>query len=695
MSNNEFYKSNEYNKTSEYQHFPAEMYLNNNEINFSGLEKSNTGQEITTNQETKLNKKTKDDSKNIFNKIFDGIKSIATTAVVAVASVVATTTFVTTKPDIDLLHLSNGSNYVEYSISAKEIEEDIDYFIVISTTNESDIEFEITSDGIYENSVEGLKPEWEYKISVIGKDEFLGKVTYFEQKFQTTSDDNIEPDLPNHFDGNYLKPNIDDAIITWDSQNQNYNISLDITCEEMNESYFYKLVAYDEKNNILSSYKDTKSANSILKIDKNATNCSIFFEIYATNGIDTKLIENIEIGEIDLSTPTLDITNVTVSGANILEINYDFDAKNYSEKNIDNLLFSISYSDNNREVIELTYDELILGKKIINISGNISSITINSSFNFNNNQFSREVVGEEKVFELKNDFEINYSIDTYNQYIILKPVGLFGDATHIAVTTSENTESEPYDLFYDILIPYKNSGEITLTYYLSNESGEILSSEQTITVNTTFERMNYNFNYKNPSDVGITYNSNGSINLYIDTNFTCEDADVYYQIKLTNYESNTTLYYSFKEELAIITNLPNTNYGITYDVCKDINDIQYIFMNVTPSGTINETYYDYTIRGMIFEKECQLTLAYYNTIFDLSSVKVVGSNNEEIVLTEADFTNNEENYNYETILTFSEEISSATIYIKCNQYYQGLEVVDESQIIGSRYLEIQFTIYAE
>ena len=362
MSNNEFYKSNEYNKSSEYQHFPAEMYLNNNEINFLGLEKSNTGQEITTNQETKLNKKTKDDSKNLFNKIFDGIKSIATTAAVAVASVVATTTFVTTKPDIDLLHLNQGSNYVEYAISAKEIEEDTDYFIVISTTNESDIEFEITSDGIYENSVEGLKPEWEYKISVIGKDEFLGTVTYFEQKFQTTSNDNTEPTLPNSFDGHYVKPNIDDAIITWDNQNQNYNILLDITCDEMTENYFYKLVAYDENNNILSSYKDTKSANSTLKIDKNATICNIFFEIYATNGTTTKLLENLKIGKIDLSTPSLNITNVTVTSANTLEINYDFDTKNYSAENIDNLLFNISYGDNN-QIIELDYAELILGKK--------------------------------------------------------------------------------------------------------------------------------------------------------------------------------------------------------------------------------------------------------------------------------------------------------------------------------------------
>ena len=301
MSNNEFYKSNEYNKTSEYQHFPAEMYLSNNDINFTGIENPNTGQEITTNNtNTKHNKKTNSSSKSLLNKIFDGIKSIATTAVVAVASIVATASISVAKPDIDLLYFSHGSNYVEYSISAKDINENSDYMLVISTTNEKDIEFEITSDGIYENRVDGLKPEWEYKISVIGKDDFLGTITYFEKKFQTT-----------------------------------------------------------EINN------------------------------------------NTELEQ----TPTLDIKDVTISGANTLEITYDFDAKTYNSENINNLLFNISYGDNNNQIVEISYDELVLGKKTLNISENISSITINSSFIFTNNQISKEIVSEEKVFELNNNFE--------------------------------------------------------------------------------------------------------------------------------------------------------------------------------------------------------------------------------------------------------------------------------------------------
>ena len=481
MSNNEFYQSNEYNKTSEYQYFPAEMYLNKNDINFTGCEISNVGQEITTtNTNFKHDRKTKDTSKNLLSRIFDGIKSIATTTAVAIASIVATTSIAVAKPDIDLLNINHGSTYVEYSISAKDIKEDSDCLIVISTTNEEDIEFEIEGDGIYENRVEGLKPEWEYKIAVIGEDDFFGTITYFEKKFQTTKTENYvepeqppepEPDLPDYFDGNYVKPNIDDAIITWDNQNQNYNISLNIICDEMSEKYFYKLVAYDKNNNILSSYKDTKNANCILKIDKNAIICNIVFEIYATNETETRLLESTEIGIIDLSIPILEITNVAISGANMLEITYDFDANNYNAENINNLLFNISYGDNNNQTIEMHYDELVLGKKILNISENISSITINSSFNFINNQISREVVSEEKVFELDNDFEIQYSIDVYNQNIVLKPVGIFGNATHIVVSTSENLKNELYGLFYDIIIPYENSGEIMLTYYLSNESG--------------------------------------------------------------------------------------------------------------------------------------------------------------------------------------------------------------------------------
>lgn len=706
MNSNEFYTSKEYNKTSEYKNFPAEMYINNNDINFSGLEKSNTGQEITTNTNSLSNKKIKDNSKNLFNKIFDSIKSIATTAAVAVASIVATTSFITTKPDIDLLYLNNGSNYVEYSISAKDIKEDSDYYIVISTTNENDIQFEMSGDGIYENKVEGLKPEWEYKILVTGKDEFLGTVTYFEKTFQTTKLDNLieptpepepepEPVLPDYFDGQYVIPNIEDALITFDNEEQTYNISLDIICDEMSQNYFYKIVAYDENNNILSIYKDIKNANCILNIDKNTSICNIFFEIYATNGIETKLLESTEVGTINLSTPTLNITNVTISGANMLEINYDFDAKNYNAENITNLLFNISYNDMDSEVIEINYDELVLGKKVISVLGNINFISIYSSFNFTNKYISREIISEEKVFEFNNDFEIQYSVDIYNQYIILKPIGLFENVDYISVSTSETQRAEVFDLFYDIYIPYRNSDEITLTYYLTNESGEILSAEQTLVVDTNFEIPNYTFNYKNPNDIGVTYNSNSSINLYIDTNFMCEDANVYYQIKLTNYESNLTLYYTFKEDLAIITNLPNTNYEITYDVCKEVNGITYNLFNVTPSGTVNEIYFDYVVSAEIYENNCNILLNYSNAILDLSNVKVVGSNGEEIILTENDFTDNTENYNYSVDLNFSEEIESVTIYIKCNQYFYIFDEIEPSKIIGSLYYNLHQTFYAQ
>ena len=44
----EFYRSNEYNTTTDYKHFPAEMYLEKREIGETGKEYASSGAEITT-----------------------------------------------------------------------------------------------------------------------------------------------------------------------------------------------------------------------------------------------------------------------------------------------------------------------------------------------------------------------------------------------------------------------------------------------------------------------------------------------------------------------------------------------------------------------------------------------------------------------------------------------------------------------
>ena len=118
MNNGEFYSINEIKKISEYKYFPAEEYKSKYEVNPSGKEQAKSGSEVTTLQKKKLDTKLNPDgtSKTVIDKIFNSIKTIATTATVAVTAVVVTTTLVINSPKVDLKSLDVGSDFVEYEM---------------------------------------------------------------------------------------------------------------------------------------------------------------------------------------------------------------------------------------------------------------------------------------------------------------------------------------------------------------------------------------------------------------------------------------------------------------------------------------------------------------------------------------------------------------------------------------------------
>jgi hypothetical protein len=191
----EFYYSKEYNVTTEYKAITAEVYTISKEIGDTGEEIAKSGEEITTISKKAVTKKK--DSQSLVKSLLNSIKGVAVTATVAVAAVVGFTT-VTPSPKVDLLELNVGGTYVEYAISVAEMQSELQYYVVISTSNEEDMRFLVESEGVYNNKADGLKPEWEYSLSFVSYDETWGERVYFEKTFQTTekTDDYPEENYP-------------------------------------------------------------------------------------------------------------------------------------------------------------------------------------------------------------------------------------------------------------------------------------------------------------------------------------------------------------------------------------------------------------------------------------------------------------------------------------------------------------------
>ena len=245
-------------------------------------------------------------------------------------------------------------------------------------------------------------------------------------------------------------------------------------------------------------------------------------------------------------------------------------------------------------------------------------------------------------------FSVDVLVSLTDRALSFYPIGITGGAEYMSITSSAAPDS-PESLWLE---------------------GEVLSDKVELTVDTsvTAPKPDYNFVYYNPGEITVTYNDDGTVNMYIPTQFESEDESVYYQI---TYGGNR---YVSREPIARIEYVEDESYPITYDVCVDIDGVQYSIYRVSPCGTANESwlYFDRYLEGntltLSFDKELMF--------LDLDSLRLVSDTGEEILLSESDFTYNEEYGNHELTVEFAEIPESVVIYFMANPYYNEKESID-------------------
>lgn len=572
----EFYCANEYNATSEYKHFPAEIYKISKEIGDAGTETADSGAEVTTlqkNDKKKPAKKSGDN--NLVNKIFNSLKGVATVSTVAAVAVLGAST-IATPPKVELLHFSVGGDYVEYQISVEELQDDLRYCIVVSTSNEADKEFAVEEGGVYENKVDGLKPKWEYSLAFVGYDEYLGKTTYFEKTFQTTT------------------------VITQE--------------------------------------------------------------------------------------PEMAVSNVTLSGLN--EIRVDFWHAELDETCVAEL--HVDCGEGFEQVIvPITNRELALGYVTVPVAENAVSVLVKPVIRYGENEKTLEGMSYEHAFD--NSLDADVSVNLKNASVTLYLKGISGGATHVNVmdaqTGQEITKQELYENY--ITFNYEEGDALQYKVFLSDEAGNVTTGAFETTVNTVQQDVGeYVFNYKNPGAVGVTYNEDGTINVYIPTDFEAVDERLYYQVTLGNRR------FQSREPIFVAEGLPNESYGLTYELCYNENGIQYSIYYVSVSGVVNEYASEPLTGATVADNSVNLSIyEYHAETIDLNSIRLVSSAGEEILVTETDFVYNEEYGEYTCTISFENDFEFVELYERRSPFGANMEGIDG--YIGSVWVDTSMTIYKE
>ncbi len=513
--------------------------------------------------------------------MFNSLKGVATVATVAVVAVVGSSAIASSTPKVELVNFEVKNTSVQYEMSIDDIDYNKEYSIVISTTNEEDIEFEVLDNGTYENVVEGLKPEWEYSLSFVSFDEYLGKTVIFEKVFQTFKESNAPPIEPNY---------------------------------------------------------------------------------------------------------QLTVTDISLVGLDQAEVYFDFD--NLDETCSD-IYFELEYSsDVEKDLIYLKESDFIKGYVTVYINGDYTSFSLTPIIEYEDGQKQKEFASYNHTFENVLDTEAFVNTQSGEVNFYLKT--LSNGASRVVVEDVITGEIVYEDkLYFQPTVYYNENSPSTLNYkvYLVNDDGLKVSNDCLKTIDTTSTlNSDFVFNYKNPGDVGITYNNDETINVYIQTDFSSDNEDLYYQIKLGE------MRFKSREKIFEAIGLYNDSYSLIYDVCIDVNGVQYSIYNVYPSGAINETNANTVIEYDIFENGVEIYFdSFYLDCIDLDSFRLISSAGEEILPLKTDWVFNEDTGLYSYTATMQNEFEYIDLYARFTLYATQMERIEEYE--GSIENDFYTTLY--
>ena len=293
------------------------------------------------------------------------------------------------------------------------------------------------------------------------------------------------------------------------------------------------------------------------------------------------------------------------------------------------------------------------------------------------------------VFE--KSFKINdFSIDYQNGYALVDIELNAPETYELRYYTSLNSEPQ-YLYASDASYIDFPDGETTYYFYMIDEEGNVVSEVKEYKVNT-IESIPYTFQYSNPSEITVTYNDNGTVNAYMDTHFSCEDEDVYYEIKLTDYAYSNVSYISQNRYASIEEYMDYNGRGVTFKVFKEIDGIKHCFMVVTPSGTLepNNTMMNYEY---FFDYESTPPLFHFNGYngFKLDTSSACFIINDEVITVNPESFILDEYNDYSLIFELPSNTSSGQFKLMGAPFYNEydtLKEVEELNMIGNCYREI-------
>lgn len=576
-------------------------------------------------------------------------------------------------------NLYNGDLHIfvsEYIESGETIRFNEEF---IPSINVSDQTFILTFDVSY-----GIK-SFDYYICYEGED--LIEI-YRSQKIDYNGNQD--------FNATYNKIEPKDAKITYLSDG--ISIEIDTSFTSNKENLFYKVEVLNSLEEVLAYYEGVDKAvikmTSIDALDKiffRYTSCGTFngekhnFESFLTEGIV-------------FSYPTLTFDEKAIHNGTSFEIGYSLNmAYDYSLATIE-----LSVIKDDIEQANLSINSLKSNGTIdLGIVEELGAVSILSSITFKTYEGNIYTITNESITcDLLYSFEVKKMEIDGTDYSDNMPMTIFFDnkipsSYKLHITDETNGIDElinSTDVYYRVL---DKNNEYTINIQAEDSEGNSFGNLFSYNISLALANDNYvaptYMVSPNPGDATVTYNEDGTINMYRKVSVEGLPENEYinafiYSSCTNDAETGRPIYENgydviTRSEYANIENIPFANYIFKYYEVMEYNGITYLIACNWPSGMVEPTSISATATSSSDGEKTVISVTILNSYNVINKINVDGVDYE--------YTSYENQYdsNPQLILDGNIEINQINIYLK--DYYNDYDTFsNEIEIKGSPEMEI-------
>lgn len=503
-------------------------------------------------------------------------------------------------------------------------------------------------------------------------------------------------EISREYNATYNLVTADLAVIYWDDPENNI-VELDLGFDNsINERFSYRVILTDNVNGKEFIYEGTDAIARIV-VPKEISTLYITYELIEIFDGQEKVYDEVEMeNPIIFNNPEIIFSDLTLVGIDEYQLAFDINSTMEDEV-YNNMELNLTFSDNSTKVINV--NELLTnnGNAItINVPSGVSSIDIDYAINLLGNNGNKErVINGNKRYQLVNEYYLGRKIVDKEVYQVVKFEFIYhfiDEQTTIAVMDMSNSNVVLMDLYYSNFIEVPIDDSLTINeyqYYMAKNDGTKMEDPKSVNIDLTSKDGVYEFNYINPGDAVVTYNDDGTINIYLDTTFSSEDTSIYYSVVYTNQEQIKEVFY--QESIASYENVLLSNYYIEYFVYKKVDDVEYIISSITPSGGI-EFVENLTLTGYLTTTDSinytmTVIFDYYIYSFDETSF-VVTIDGIDYQIDSSNIIYNSDSYTYEVSYTVDFEPTTVSMRFKGTCYPNENEEIDPNKIKGDMYTTI-------